>query len=385
MGDFKCNVCGSELSASDTFCPNCGCPVEIKAPVEPEPEDNTMSTNSGDSGGFSQETTVLTGNPFNNENQSNVYQNTTNVYANSAYQNNTNAYANNGYQNNAYVQPAGNYGQNGNTSVSAPNKKQSENGLGITAMIVGILSVLCCFGGSVFGVVGIILAIVCLAKKKGKPFSIIGLITSIIGFVLGIVVLIIVATSWGEITSQFGTNTGNGGYTSDGGGDVLTIDSSFDMDGQVIINGDAYFIPDSMEMLGLSVNDEYADIEDMVQDEGFAPGEYKFVLLDSVYGYSMWGYIENTGNSTVYSVDDLSVTGLNVDNYSGSCTATTMTAFGGVYIGASRYDVESLLGLCEEVDDDGLEVYSSGSGDYALRIGYDENGMVEELDLTCYN
>jgi hypothetical protein len=58
---------------------------------------------------------------------------------------------------------------------SSPKK-----GLAIAALVVGIISLLCCFV-PVIGIIAIILAIVALIKKQGaKPAAIIGLILGIV-------------------------------------------------------------------------------------------------------------------------------------------------------------------------------------------------------------
>ena len=61
---------------------------------------------------------------------------------------------------------------------------EESKGLAIASLILGILSILC--GGGIFGIVGLILAIV--AKKKGQagPHTV-GLILSIVGLVLGLI------------------------------------------------------------------------------------------------------------------------------------------------------------------------------------------------------
>ena len=62
---------------------------------------------------------------------------------------------------------------------------EGSKGLAIASLILGILSILC--GGGIFGIVGLILAIV--AKKKGQagPHTV-GLILSIVGLVLGLII-----------------------------------------------------------------------------------------------------------------------------------------------------------------------------------------------------
>jgi hypothetical protein len=67
---------------------------------------------------------------------------------------------------------------------SSPKK-----GLAIAALVVGIISLLCCFV-PVIGIIAIILAIVALIKKQGaKPAAIIGLILGILSTLISGVVV----------------------------------------------------------------------------------------------------------------------------------------------------------------------------------------------------
>ena len=68
---------------------------------------------------------------------------------------------------------------------SSPKK-----GLAIAALVVGIISLLCCFV-PVIGIIAIILAIVALIKKQGaKPAAIIGLILGILSTLISAVVVV---------------------------------------------------------------------------------------------------------------------------------------------------------------------------------------------------
>lgn len=82
--------------------------------------------------------------------------------------------------------------------MSAPGNmppKQTD-GLGIASMVLGIVSIICCwatFFGFLLGVVGLILGL-CAKKSDGKKsgFAIAGIITSSIGVALGILCFIFI-------------------------------------------------------------------------------------------------------------------------------------------------------------------------------------------------
>lgn len=69
--------------------------------------------------------------------------------------------------------------------------KAPKMGLAIAAMIIGILSMtLCCAGGTFLGLAGLIMGIVSLVKNyDGKGMAIAGIVTSLIGILVGIFML----------------------------------------------------------------------------------------------------------------------------------------------------------------------------------------------------
>lgn len=74
------------------------------------------------------------------------------------------------------------------TPVYTDDAVEESKGMAIASLILGILSILC--GGGIFGIIGLILAIV--AKKKGQagPHTI-GMILSIVGLAFGLIAIVI--------------------------------------------------------------------------------------------------------------------------------------------------------------------------------------------------
>lgn len=413
MEELRCSICGSILSVNDTFCPNCGSPVETPVPMEESNQEPVVESSSEpvmesvtepvvESASepvmdietspaaepvveapvtpIEQGTTVLSGNPFSMDD-------TQQQQGASAYTQGAGAY-NATYQDipvdstnyqGGYVQNAGVYTQSTDTP-----KKDTGKGLGIVTMIVGIVACLCCPAGCLFGLAAIILAIVCMAKKKGKPFSIIGLVTGILGFVIGIVVLVSIfegSGMIGDVMDELGTDTTYG--TTFGTASNTSPYIAYDLN-QVIVDGDIYTLPGSLNTMGLSLNDNESDTLDDIMNYGIDPGSYQLVRLDSENGNTMWGYLENLGSSTVYSLEDLYVTGLNVDNYSDSCTVSSFVAWGDITLSMSRSEVEAEIGTPDDVSGD-FDVYISDDSSTVLRIRYDSSDYAEELDVTYYN
>jgi len=76
-----------------------------------------------------------------------------------------------------------------------PEPPKEKNGAAVTSLIMGILALVfsCCGGGLIFGIVGIITAIVSKSKSstgKMPGMAIAGLIMSIIGVVAGLIMTV---------------------------------------------------------------------------------------------------------------------------------------------------------------------------------------------------
>ena len=70
--------------------------------------------------------------------------------------------------------------------------ENESKGLSVAALIFGILGMLCCCVGFPFAIVGLILAIIALAKRKGgKGLAIGSLITSLITLIISAVMFVI--------------------------------------------------------------------------------------------------------------------------------------------------------------------------------------------------
>lgn len=371
------------VNPGDAFCQNCGSPVDSAPASQPE------------STPAQQDTTVLSGNPFSISNDETPASNpagSTGSQAAGTYQQpssgmDTNAQGAYGTYNTTY---------NVNNYTQAAPVQQSK-GLGIAGLILSILGLLtsCCYGGFLFGLIGLILSIVYLVKKGSKGLGISGAVIGGIGIVASLIWLVIGLSTGQSIMDELQSfndpNIGNStsfdrenpfDTTEDDNGGIST--SNVAETNQILVNGtDLYTMPASLSELGLTVNEELNEDELAEIQEGLYAGDYKFVVLDSDKGYSFWGFVENTGSDTVYSVDDLQVTGINVDNYSSACTAYSAEVYGGITLNMSRSDVEALIGT-EDDNEDGLSVYYSESGNEILRLEYDSSDYVCAIDITIY-
>ena len=68
-------------------------------------------------------------------------------------------------------------------------EENGSKGLSVAALIFGILGILCCCVGFPVAIIGLILAILALAKRKaGKGLAVAGLITSLITLIISAIV-----------------------------------------------------------------------------------------------------------------------------------------------------------------------------------------------------
>lgn len=91
----------------------------------------------------------------------------------------------------------------GTSGGAAPSEeKKSTSGLAVASMVCGILSIVfaCCipYMGIILSIVGLVLGIVSQKKQK-NGFSLAGIITSAFGLAFGIIALIIVIASFGNL------------------------------------------------------------------------------------------------------------------------------------------------------------------------------------------
>ena len=474
MEELKCSVCGSPVNAGDSFCQNCGNPIQpqkqeetvIPEPSQPvsgvtEPTSVVMPEVTEPTVAVTPEITEPTpvvettetieavqptyeavsaqpeekpaANPFTVTEkdtataQTGTYQQGTpqpqaGTYQQGAPQPQAGTYQQGVPQpQQAPYQQAGTYqepyyGQQTQMGVQQPQKqKKPGKAAGIVGLIFGILGLLTSACGImvvplIFCLVGIILAIVCLTKNSSKGLGISGMIVSALGLISGLIFMFLMVgilssagksfgeMDWEEIINTLEDNSIDDDfdyvpgdydpvYTEDGFGaaeEVLPSSNASLTDvNQIMINGTVYTLPVSFESTGFSVNEKSKDDMDSLATDGWGSGEYHFVLLDSADGYSVWGFIENTSDSTVYSESDLKLTGLNVDNYSSACTATSVKIANGVTFGTSKSEVVSLLGDPDSTTDDGV-YYDSADGKTELYLEYDGDDKVQCIEITVY-
>lgn len=360
------------------------------------------------------------------------------------YQANTwqQAPSNPGWQNGYYSAPASMYpdGANG----MEPEKKDPK-GLGVAALVLGIIGLLfsCCGGGLLLGLIALILGIIYAVKSKKKGLGIAGIILGALSLLIsGILVVMVFMAPAGIISAldDMGIDTDDlEQYLNDGSNDAYEIDDSYnwneikdildDMstgspavqstedwgdDGRAIPE-DILTPPDTQETYdnateltamnqiriadriytfpcrlneGIYVVNDYADdymesgeVIEGIASSGLESHDYNFVMLRDDYGNYFYGYIQNPTLETVYSLDELEVSGVNVDTYSLEDVPEVET-YGGISLYMNRSAVETLLGTPYFEEEDHC-VYLSDDESAYIEIWF-ANDLVEEIEVNYF-
>ncbi len=170
-------------------------------------------------------------------------------------------------------------------------QKEEKYGLGVASLVVGILSMtLCCVGGSVVGLIGLILGIISCTKKESKRgLAIGGIITSAIGFVIGVVYLCLIIWAANDDYD----------YDYDDISNIITEDYDYDVD---IFDGNSYQAGDGSVIY-------------------FEDGEFIWYQDDSdhdnniIYGTYDAYTGEDASDHIVYGLSDYGVTDEELDDY----------------------------------------------------------------------
>lgn len=134
----------------------------------------------------------------NNTSENNSFENNTfesGTFESGTYESNT--FDSNNYESgtSTYTQPTDN----------AP--KTGSKALEICALVFGVLGIVCCICYGLFGVIGLILSIICLATGKKSGLSIAGLVCSILGVILTVIMFAIGLNSQEIIDKLQGSTT----------------------------------------------------------------------------------------------------------------------------------------------------------------------------------
>ena len=228
----------------------------------------------------------------------------------------------------SYAQPT--YYEN---VIAQSSEKKESKALEICALVFGILSIVTCCCCGVFGVVGLVLSIIALAKGKKSGLSVAGLICSIIGLLLSIAMVCYSFSEEGQEMWDAYEEGFQEGYSSTYGGDLnltteeateevtesvestesagtvsgTTVASDVDT---VVIDGVTFVLPCTMADIMLYYEaDEYSkeDVENAME-----PDERRYICLaknGDVNGMSVslcnetGEKLDDVSKATVYAID----------------------------------------------------------------------------------
>ena len=435
-----CSVCGSVLSDGVSFCPNCGTPapaepteqavVEQAAEVQPIMQNSTFGAAAD--GGMQNST-------FGAVADGGMQNSTFGAAVDNSMQNtNYDASMNYGAQNTYYAAPTG--------METIPEKKDPK-GLGIAALILGIIGLLtsCCGGGLLFGLIALILGIIYAIKAKKKGLGIVGIILGALSLLIsGILLITVIAApaTFVNTLDDMGIDTGDFEKYID---DPSSVDDPYDINnlnniinnidgdttedwfsngdwnttedwaitedwnttenqqnwndfssaasitdlGQIRIGSRVYTLPcrvgDGIYVITDGSDAQYAasDVVSEIMDSGITPGDYAMVKMYDADYNYFYGYIQNMTDHTVYDMNELMITGIDADNYSFD-SVPDVEVYGGISIYMNQSAVEILLGSPDDTEDDDTKwVYKKDDDSVGLYIWFD-NGMVDEIQVAYF-
>lgn len=267
-----------------------------------------------------------------------------------------------GYRDSAYIAPEENYedftsrGTYYNENTALNEEKKQGRALEISALVFGILSIVGCMCCGVFGIPGLILSIICLVKGKRSGLSITGLICSVLGILLSILIGILVITS--DDFKESIENNLDGLDTivveapeDDGDGDVINPTVNLNADSEyakVILCGEEITFPC-----------KFGDIQDFVEideysKERFAEGieagesEWYSIAVGDSENYLNLG-LENTTDKKLTDMSEAIVFYISEANYEDTEDVQgNYEITGGLKLGSSLEDVENIAKLDED-------------------------------------
>lgn len=318
--------------------------------------------------------------------------------------------------NNDYSVPSGN--NTYNSTYTTPAQKQGTGALEICALVFGILSLCgCCWG--LFGIIGLILSIVALAKGRKSGLSIGGLVCSIIGIIVAIISIVFMSTSAGEdmMDGMFGDSTGSSYETeydydyededdasvSDSNNETASKDDKADKNdtatsstasgdisaaslSKVVVDGKTITLPckfgDIKDLFDYN-EDDIAELE----EDGFGVSACTYVSIvqgGSDSDVAFW--VENLSGSAVNSLDEMDVTSVWVTDFE---NPISFEVAGGIRFGMSATEVESIIAGTEYEREAG---YSEGDYEYTVYVGdnweyvicVDSEYGVDDIDVSYY-
>lgn len=252
----------------------------------------------------------------------------------------------------------GSYTVPGYQGVEPEPMKKEGKALEVTTLVFGILALVVCCCNGFFGLVGLILGIVALAKGKRSGLTIAGLICSALALLLAGVFLLFSITDEGQTFWQgFAEGFEQGleeNYTIDSDDTYSSDDTSSSDDdsnskvkqhegavlsskevGKITVDGVDYTIPCKLsEVLKSHKVNEYSQEE---LSDGLDSYDTKIIYLGEE-GLGKYVMVSNYTEKKIADINDAMVETISVDDGGG-----TITIFNGITLGMTSAELESAL------------------------------------------
>ena len=255
-----------------------------------------------------------------------------------------------------------------------PIKKEGQ-ALEVAALVFGILGLVVCCCNGFFGLVGLILSIVALAKgkKSGKTFA--GLVCSIIALLAALLMSVFAVTDedfqeafWEGFEQGYESTSGEdidiiGGETDDEENvdDETTVESKVgtavvsDAEaGKIIIDGNEITLPCSLE--DILAQYEVSDYSKEVLNGGVdAYGTELIYLATNGVENGVYVAVHNSSEEVIEDIMDAPISSVNAECY-GENSVDTISIFNGISTGMNSDEVEKAL--------EGYSYTKSENGEY---------------------
>ncbi len=260
--------------------------------------------------------------------------------------------------------------------------------LDICTLVFGILSIVCCCGGGLFGFVGFVLGIIALVKGKRSGILIAGFVCSIIGLLIAMAILVYSITpggkeNWSDFAEEFQREYERS-YNRDSessdiseltdGFDSQSLDDEYEEYGEdesemndasvaekvkiISINGTQISLPCKLEDLPTDISakaeEEKSELIDAIQEDNF------YSLDIDIDSESISLDLTKQDEKTAIDIKELDVVSIQSSDVSGNQGNTEF--FNGIKAGDTREELEQKLGDVHYKKDEDLEYYSFEAG-----------------------
>lgn len=306
------------------------------------------------------------------------------------------------------------------TNVMNGGTKKESKALEICALVFGILGIVCCVCYGIFGLVGLILSIVCLAKGKKSGLSITGLVCSIVGLLLSILVIVVALESdtYQDMIQDMKDEFGYTMEVTEAEDDIDYDDAYVDVDDYVDVELDdeedagddnksvsADIVVEDYNQVVLygktiTIPCKFSEIADIIQldeysqenfDKGIVADDCLYLDFADENGEENCISITLTNPTDEYMKDlsDAMVTSIEIYVYEFSDVVGDISFADGLTYGSSQDAAKAFV----EKYTDSNSMYSSGDtvrysgyiGDYAIDAAYDKDvEKVTEISVSYY-